>query len=287
MRHQDLADVLRAALGEDMVIERPGWRSRGYEMGDVRGVLCHHTAGPASGNAPSLGVVENGRPGLPGPLAQFLLARDGKWYVIASGGANHAGLGGPAFGGAVGRDNGNAHLLGVEAENTGTGERWPDVQLRSYIRGVAAILKDAGLDASRALGHKEWAPTRKIDPAGIDMNWFRDEVAAEMEDDMPSAEDVANAVWAKRISLVTDRERSETAGDLLSGANVAAWNASQKASSMALGVPGAYHDGGGSEEEAEHSGARWVRQQFEALQTENEAMKLLLIKIAAKVGVNP
>lgn len=283
MRHLDLPDVLRNAGLE--VETRPGWEKRGFEMGDVRGVLCHHTAGPATGNAPSLGTVENGRPadGIPGPLSQFLLARDGTWIVIASGGANHAGRGGPAFGGAVGRDNGNFHLLGVEAENTGRGEPWSEVQLRSYIRGVAAILKDAGLSADRALGHKEWAPTRKIDPAGIDMDWFRDEVAAEMEDDMPTAKEIVDELLSRNISFVTDRSKSANVADMLSGANAGAWEAAKYSKHMALGVDKVFHDGGGNAEEAERSGARVLRQYLEGIEAEQEAQRKLLIEIKAKV----
>ena len=80
----DLADVLRGA--GLAVVERPGRRTRGHgKMSGVRCVVLHHTAGPATGEAPSLGVVENGRPGLTGPPAQLVLGRSGTWYVVAAG----------------------------------------------------------------------------------------------------------------------------------------------------------------------------------------------------------
>src|SRR5579864_4033356 len=76
------------------VAEQPGWRTRGRgEMGDVKGVMCHHTSGPPDGNMPSLGVVTHGRPDLAGPLAQLCLGRDGTFYVVAAGRCNHAGKG--------------------------------------------------------------------------------------------------------------------------------------------------------------------------------------------------
>ena len=86
----DLADILRGA--GLAVVERPGWRTRGHgQMSGVRCVVLHHTAGPATGEAPSLGVVENGRPGLTGPLAQLVLGRSGTWYVVAAGLCHHTG----------------------------------------------------------------------------------------------------------------------------------------------------------------------------------------------------
>ena len=58
------------------VAEVPGWPNRGVaDMAAAKGVMCHHTAGPAGGNMPSLNVLVNGRPGLPGPLCQLGLGR--------------------------------------------------------------------------------------------------------------------------------------------------------------------------------------------------------------------
>src|SRR4051812_9932387 len=87
-----LADTLRnAGLS---VIEQPGWQSRGRaEMGEVKGAICHHTAGAATGDHPSLSTVENGRPDLPGPLSHLFLSRSGAFYVLAAGRCNHAGVG--------------------------------------------------------------------------------------------------------------------------------------------------------------------------------------------------
>lgn len=74
------------------VDEQPGWRTRGRaDVGTIKGVICHHTAGPKTGIMPSLGVVTNGRSDLPGPLSQLCLGRDGTFFVMAAGRANHAG----------------------------------------------------------------------------------------------------------------------------------------------------------------------------------------------------
>ena len=56
------------------VAEDPGWEDRGVgEIGTISGVMCHHTAGPKTGNMPSLRIVREGRSDLPGPLAQLCL----------------------------------------------------------------------------------------------------------------------------------------------------------------------------------------------------------------------
>lgn len=167
-----LADALRAE--GVTVTEHPGWRERGGATFSPKGVICHHTAGPARGDAPSLGTCINGRPGLPGPLCQIVLARSGTAIVIASGKANHAGAGG--WRGLTG----NTSVLGIEAENTGQGEPWPGVQYDAYVRIVAALCRRAGIPVGMVCGHKEWAPTRKIDPRGIDMTGFRHAVAARL-----------------------------------------------------------------------------------------------------------
>lgn len=168
-----MADVLRAAGLP--VREVPGWRTRGHgDMGAVLGVLLHHTAGPAFGDYPSESVVVNGRAGLAGPLCNLGLARSGVWVAVAAGQGWHAGTGSCSFCPA---DTGNAHLIGVEAESVGTRDDWTAAQRANYPRGVAALLAHLNLPASRAIGHKEWAPTRKIDPAFWDMNSFRADVA--------------------------------------------------------------------------------------------------------------
>lgn len=169
-----LPDVLETAGLK--VAETPGWRTRGRgPMGNVRGVMCHHTATAAPGNMPTLNMLINGRADLSGPLAQLGLGRDGTFYVIAAGRANHAGAG--RWEGLV---TGNSSFIGIEAEHSGRpGDPWPVVQIDAYQRGVAALLKKLGRNANLCCGHKEYAlPSgRKPDPT-FDMAAFRNEVAA-------------------------------------------------------------------------------------------------------------
>lgn len=136
-----LADVLRAEGLK--VIEHDGWQNRGHgDFKDIRGCLIHHTAG---GGANDWRIVQNGRPDLPGPLAQLVLERDGTYRVIAAGVCWHAGRGSwPGWP----TNNANFHTIGIEAVNDGRGQPWPDVQLDAYVRGCAAIMRKIGRRAA-------------------------------------------------------------------------------------------------------------------------------------------
>ncbi|HJQ32728.1 MAG TPA: N-acetylmuramoyl-L-alanine amidase [Pyrinomonadaceae bacterium] len=177
-----LPDVLKIAGLK--ISEVDGWRDRGRgDVGRIFGVVCHHTAGPRNGNMPSLNVLIKGRSDLPGPLAQLGLGRDGTYYIIAAGRANHAGRG--VWRGV---ENGNSNFIGIEAENAGVNDPWPDIQLDAYHRGVAAILKRVGQSSDFCAGHKEYALPhgRKDDPHPIDMNQFRTSVASIMSGQGPA-----------------------------------------------------------------------------------------------------
>lgn len=167
-----LADVLRA---EGLrVIEHDGWRERGHgDFLDLRGVLCHHTAG---GGPDDWRVVQNGRAGLPGPLAQLVLEKDGTYRVIAVGVCWHAGRGShPGWP----TDNANYHTIGIEAVSKGTFPwDWTPAQLDAYRRGCAALLRRMGRNSNDCVAHREYSSEGKIDPAGIDMHAFRRDVQA-------------------------------------------------------------------------------------------------------------
>lgn len=154
------------------VVERSGWKTRGHgQMGTIRSIICHHTASANTGNAPALGYVESNRGALPGPLAQYVLGRDGTIFVVAAGLCWHAGKVGKAA-------HGNKHAIGIEAENDGRGEKWGPAQYDSYVKLCRALRDEFKLPTSAILGHKEVGipKGRKIDPT-FDMGAFRKYVA--------------------------------------------------------------------------------------------------------------
>lgn len=155
---RDLGIAARLRAVGLKVVEVAGWQTRGIADFHPRLSVDHHTASAKGSNVPALGICINGRSDLPGPLCHVLIARDNTCYVIASGKANHAGLGG------FFNVTGNSNCYGVERENTGTGtEPWREDQRVTAAKCHAALLKPLKPEYQRVCEHKEWAPTRKID----------------------------------------------------------------------------------------------------------------------------
>lgn len=193
-----LGDILRNAglsVVDNPVAGRPG-------VFEPQGVMLHHTAG----NYPSdLSVITNGRSDLPGPLTQLYIAPDGTVHVITEGRANHAGTGvWDKDGFSVPTDKGNDMLIGIEVSSMGA-EPISGVQYIVMIKAAAALSKHYGWDEHHTILHRSYAPTRKVDIRN-DLDLVQADIKAQLGGDMAlSDEDVeriANAVWAKQISVV-------------------------------------------------------------------------------------
>lgn len=195
------ADQFLAALRAEgvTVAEHPGWRTHNRaghgSWGPVRGVMIHHTAGPA----PSDGhVVWAGRTDLPGPLAHGYLARSGTVTMTANGRANHAGGGDPAVlravtgrsyatrpaaprfhEGSPGAADGNIHFYGLEISNLGDGkDPYPAVQYQAAVKWAAAVCRHHGWTEKCVVAHGEWSDW-KDDPS-FDIVRFRGDVKARL-----------------------------------------------------------------------------------------------------------
>jgi len=178
MPHFELARMVAASKRFGLRVEVvPGAERRGSTAFNPGGKVGHHTAGARTGDRPSLALCVNGRRDLAGPLCNDFLTRAGVDVIVATGRANHAGLGG--FRGLAG----NSAVWGTEAEDDGDG-RWTAAQLAAYPRLVASRLWLIGRDWSWYCSHRTWAngpgstPGRKIDPAGITDAWMQSQVRA-------------------------------------------------------------------------------------------------------------
>jgi hypothetical protein len=180
----DFSKVLRDAGLP--VHEVSGWRTRGRPASGnpsdpaypaatkFAGIGLHHTAGHND-----LDVVVGGRPGIPGPLANLYVSRDGRVHVVAAGRANHLGPGAREVYQRTLRDHaplgdaarlglrdsivGNGVYVGIEVENYGTADDpYPRVQIQHLERACAAICKRQHWTANRCVQHREWT-SRKVD----------------------------------------------------------------------------------------------------------------------------
>jgi hypothetical protein len=152
----------------------PGWETRSAGSFNPVGALCHWTAGPrGSTSRPSLSIVTNGRPDLPGPLCNVYLARNGVAIVVAAGRANHGGAG--VWHGATG----NSAFFGTEAEAADNSD-FTAAQRWAYPRVNAAYMDLGVTGVGMIAGHSEYAtpPGRKQDINGYTMDDMRLQVAA-------------------------------------------------------------------------------------------------------------
>lgn len=186
------AKFLAALKAEGLTVrETDGWRTHNRNhkgaWGPLYGVMVHHTAGGESG---SDGILSNGIQGLPGPLCQGGIHKDGVVSLHGWGRANHAGGGDPDVLAAVkaetyplpktdkhegepGSVDGNAHFIGYECINLGDGkDPWPPIQLEAIARACAAVCRLYGWGVNSVIRHTDWSDW-KPDPKGVDWTKLR------------------------------------------------------------------------------------------------------------------
>jgi hypothetical protein len=171
----------------------------GKEFGPVHGFLIHHTAGPDdqpnnADDAADSRIVNQGRSGLPGPLAHAGATDDGVIELHTTDRANHAGDGDRDVYNAVVAESygdypprpdydsvdGNDLLYGLEAYYPGT-KAPKAAQYRAMVNWGAAICDFHGWTSKSGIGHKEWTK-RKIDPGFVDMAKYRRDVDARVKE---------------------------------------------------------------------------------------------------------
>ena len=143
--------------------------------------MVHHDAGRTDKQAIDSAV--NGRSGpdpLAGPLYGVVITRTGEVIVVSGGRTNHAGLISSVVVSETERDiapsasarvrrliddmSGSPKYVGVCFANNGLGEDYPEIQLDTGARFLAAVCADRGWSANRIVGHAE-ATKRKPDPS--------------------------------------------------------------------------------------------------------------------------
>lgn len=226
-----LADAARTTGYK--VVEVAGWRTRGHGgMRALEVLVGHHTGTPRTspGDYPSLNVVTNGRAGLPGPLAQYGLGRDGTIYVIAGGLAYHAGA--SRWAGFIDL---NDEAIGIEAESDGSGF-WTPQQLDCYPKLVAAILRYMSRGVDRYAAHRDVAVPagRKPDPTGIDSGWMRATAQRYLTSGIPTTPLEDDVSWTEQLTFTAPDGKVTTiqARDWVMWTNYAAWIAANNTEAL-------------------------------------------------------
>lgn len=175
MRVPWLGDVLRDVGLPVVKVGNP--LGRGRAMATVYGVVVHDTVTTSAWSDERVdALLRDGRPGVPGPLSQLGLDRQGRFRWVADGRCNHNGFG--AWGN---------NTVGIEVYCAGglknREEPWNDAQREAVVVASRAILDHLDLGRSslwnpRVAGHKETDPSRKVDPYRVDMARLRADVAA-------------------------------------------------------------------------------------------------------------
>lgn len=186
----DLASVVRKAGLH--VVEVSGWQTRSYPTWTPPGyieppthVMVHHTASKTTPDNDINYILT----GPISPICNLYLARSGAVYVVAAGRVATNGKGSSApWNGGVPDNTMNHYAISIEAANDGVGEPWNKTQCDAYVRLCAALCTAYSIPVEHVRAHHEWAPGRKIDPAGPspwatgtaswDMNAFRRDVEA-------------------------------------------------------------------------------------------------------------
>ncbi|MBB4109708.1 N-acetylmuramoyl-L-alanine amidase [Pedobacter zeae] len=96
-----------------------------------------------------------------GTSAHYVISRDGKVVHMVNDylRANHAGIS------KWGKDTDlNSSSIGIELDNNGLTDPWPDAQINSLLKLLATLKKTYSIPTANFIGHADIAPKRKNDP---------------------------------------------------------------------------------------------------------------------------
>jgi len=96
-----------------------------------------------------------------GTSAHYVISRDGKVVHMVNDylRANHAGVS------KWGKDTDlNSSSIGIELDNNGLTDPWPDAQINSLLKLLTTLKKTYGIPTANFIGHADIAPKRKNDP---------------------------------------------------------------------------------------------------------------------------
>lgn len=120
-------------------------------------VIIHHTAQDSL--AQTIKTFQLARTQV---SSHYVVSRDGKVVQMVNDylRANHAGIG------KWGKDTDlNSSSIGIELDNNGLTDPWPDAQINSLLKLLETLKKKYNIPTANFIGHADIAPGRKPDPA--------------------------------------------------------------------------------------------------------------------------
>ena len=156
------AGIYRASPVEDRLAkldwtDKEWIASTNFGMRKPNYVMIHHTAQNSTEH--TVRTFHNEKVGV---SSHYVIGRDGKIIQMVNDyyRAHHAGAG------RWGNDTDlNSSSIGIELDNNGTTDPWPEVQIQALIRLLNYLKETHRIPQANFIGHMDYAPTRKIDPS--------------------------------------------------------------------------------------------------------------------------
>ncbi|MGJ1206273.1 N-acetylmuramoyl-L-alanine amidase [Sphingobacterium lactis] len=159
---KDFAELYEAAPVEDQIAKiaaaNKEWiASTNFGVRKPNYVMIHHTAQVSLDQ--TIKTFHNQKVGV---SSHYVIGRDGKIVQMVNDlyRAHHAGLG------RWGNDTDlNSSSIGIELDNNGTTDPWPEAQITALTQLLAYLKETYKIPQANFIGHMDYAPTRKNDPS--------------------------------------------------------------------------------------------------------------------------
>lgn len=160
MTPHDMAESVARALskrGFNVIVDDMTPRPWTFQP---KGVILHHTASTSTTGIPQEKAdvynLKHGDEEWPAPHVQWFVGRTGRIYLIAKGGANHAGLGVGLIDHGIPENEANRYMWGIEAQSDGYGLDWTKEEWASVHALTGELLKVMNADVNMVWRHKDY-----------------------------------------------------------------------------------------------------------------------------------
>lgn len=170
-------------------------------------VMIHHTAQHSLEQ--TVQTFHNQKVGV---SSHYVIARDGKIVQMVNDlyRAHHAGLG------RWGNDTDlNSSSIGIELDNNGTTDPWPEVQIKALMDLLDYLKETYNIPAANFIGHMDYAPSRKLTrPVSLGRHWQNTDLVIGMKSLWKRFRKILTRNWLCGLSVTTSRMSRQLFGGL-------------------------------------------------------------------------